>query len=112
VHVAVHRDVRPIVLQPWEGLTALALYRIFSRRRSYLQIPTWAAKAAVGLGTSIPWPELDGLARRTELLLVGQRQEANVLTELKFRIPVGREGWERLARDLQIRGRARRFTAS
>lgn len=92
--------VPPIVLHPWEGLTARRLLELFGARRvvavpgpvmtAGLRAAGWAARRHVPATARL---------RRLELVVRGQAMRAERLEALGFRAPLGIEGWERLAAD-------------
>lgn len=89
----------PVVLQPWEGVTARRLLELFGARR-LVALPPRPFAAAVHLAarSAARSPRLTAGLRRVELLLVGQGVHAEVLAAAGFQPPVAQEGWEALAR--------------
>lgn len=91
----------PVVIHPWEGVTACSLMVALGRGRQPRVIPRPLAAGLVllvkALGrVSAP---VAANARRVEVLWLGQGQADSWLTRQGWTPPVGMEGWAALAED-------------
>lgn len=106
---------RPIVLQPWEGITTRRLLELFGARK-VVGLPPAAVGAVVALAArSVAGsPGLTGRVRRVELVVRGQGVQAEALAAAGFHPPAGWNRWEELARieRAAARGRSSNLAAS
>lgn len=92
-----------IVLQPSEGMTTKSLLDALGSRPKYLRIPGFLGKTAVEAGYLMGRrsSRVGALARRLDLLLTGQRQQAEALASLGYIAPVGAEGYRQLGEQVR-----------
>lgn len=91
------RQVPPVVIHPWEGVTVESLMRDLGGRQPR-KIPQPLAAAVVAmlrLGGRLHGFSAAN-ARRLELLWLGQQQDESWLTGVGWMPPVGVEGWRQL----------------
>jgi putative NADH-flavin reductase len=90
----------PVVVHPWEGLTAEDVMLVLGGGRKPKRLPQALARALVTsarlAGRAIP-PAASN-ARRVELLWLGQRQAASWLTSQGWAPPEGIEAWRELGK--------------
>ncbi|GAA1913577.1 NAD-dependent epimerase/dehydratase family protein [Nocardioides hwasunensis] len=89
----------PVVIHPWEGVTAGGLMEWLGGGRSPKVIPAVVARTLVRLAKTVGriHRPTAANARRLELLWLGQRQASSWLTQDGWRPPVGHDGWQDLA---------------
>ncbi len=99
---------RPIVLQPWEGITTRGLLELFGARR-VVGLPAAAVGAVVQLAARsvAQSPRLSGRVRQVEIVVQGQGVQAEALAAAGFHPPAGWDRWEELARAEQAAARSR-----
>ncbi len=100
----------PVVLHPWEGMTARGLFAAFGPARPF-PVPASVVRVVLsGLYASGSFrPRSTAIARRLELLAFGQTQHALFLAKaLAFTVPVGAEGYVRLAEQVRLSSAAAR----
>lgn len=98
IHLCTVRECPGVVLHPWEGMTTRTLLDAFGARRYVVISPSLcrpALRVADACGSVSP--HALAIARRLELLVLGQRQEAHHLARLGFSAPIGRSAYELLA---------------
>lgn len=85
-----------VVLHPSEWITTGDLVRLLGERTP-LRVPTLVARAVIGLGFTVGRliPAGAGVARRLEILWLGQDQAASWL-DGRWSAPLGREAWKEL----------------
>lgn len=98
VHAASASDVKGIVCQPSEGVTAAELWRAFNPDVRLVSLPLAATKAGLAAfrGLGRVKPSLEANIRRLELLLLGQHIEATKLVHSGYRPTAGPEAWREL----------------
>ncbi len=101
VHVCQSSKAPEIVLQPWETMTTRRLVAAFGTAR-IMSLPTWVARRGLGFiylfGHKGPTV---GIARRLELFVLGQSQDAKTLLASGFIPPAGPDAYERLAHEVR-----------
>jgi len=89
-----------VVTHPSEGYTVRSLYEMFAPGRRIRSVPGRPVRAGLRLlepvGRAVPL--VAALARRAELLLIGQGQAPGWLEDQGFVLPFGRVSWESVAR--------------
>lgn len=97
VSIAEAVTVPDVVLYPWEGMTVRQLLSILGPAR-VLPIPVAAGRVAVAglLAARSISPRAVAVARRLDLFVRGQRQDAQFLPGLGFVPPTGPEGYSAL----------------
>lgn len=90
-HLASVNPPPPIVLQPWEGMTARSLLEALGNHPRFLPVPGPPARAAVELGYLLGRraARVAALTRRLDLLVNGQVQLATALASSGFHPPHG-----------------------
>ncbi len=98
VFVCRSEECPQVVLQPWEGMTARSLLHALGPAR-VVPVPRPLMRVAMGVlyQTGRTWPRLGASARRLDILVFGQKQDARALPAMGFAPPVGPEGYARLA---------------
>ena len=95
--VALHEGiVPPVVLQPWEGLTAATLIQVLGGRRAR-RVPKSVARASVSVLRRVPSAKVAANVRRLEMLWFGQGQVDGWLSTTDWRAPSGILVWHELA---------------
>lgn len=87
------------VLQPWEGISSRRFWELLAESPNFVSLPRASVKALVWGTFQVAGsvPSISAAGRRIELLMLGQRQEAQGLQSTGFVPPVGAEGYRRLA---------------
>lgn len=103
VHLIAAERAPAIVLQPYEGMTTKSLLDALGSRPRYLPIPGFLGKAAVEAGYLVGRrsSRIGALTRRLDLLVTGQRQQAEALAGLGYVAPVGPEGYRALGEQVR-----------
>lgn len=102
--VCAAETLSPVVLHPWEGMTARRLLAAFGPARPF-PVPASLVRVLLsGLYASGSFhPRGTAVARRLELIAFGQRQRAVFLNEaLGFTVPIGPEGYVSLAERVRL----------
>jgi nucleoside-diphosphate-sugar epimerase len=90
----------PVVIHPWEGMTARGLMVSLGGGHTPKLIPAALARGLVRLAKVVGrvHPPTAANARRLELLWLGQRQADSWLTRDGWQPPLGRDAWSELIR--------------
>lgn len=90
-----------IVIHPSEGVTTSSLLTDLGGKPPVL-VPAPLARLVVRSATALGRlsPRVAGNARRLEMMWFGQLQDESWLTQQGWSPPVGREGWQRMGRQL------------
>jgi hypothetical protein len=98
VFLAVTADAEGVYLHPSEGLSVRALFAALAPDTHHLQLPR-ALVSPVWRGVRrLPMPSrIRALARKADLVLLGQGQAATRLAAAGFSVPVGPDGYRALA---------------
>lgn len=88
-----------VVHHPSEGVTVTTLMQHLSGGHVPVRLPLAVARSLVAAAKLMgrAHPPTAANARRLELLWLGQSQAQSWLTDVGWRAPVGREGWQALA---------------
>ena len=82
------------VVQPWEGVTTAGLLRsLGGREPRHVPMPMAKALLAIARGTGHLSPQLGAVARRLEMLWLGQSQSSGWLDAAGWRPPHGWPDW-------------------
>lgn len=86
------RRLPPILLQPWEGLSAREVLRS-AGARDPLVLPVWICRSVLGIAYTVGrfMPAVTGATRRVELMWFGQGQRSQYDPELFSPTPVSQE---------------------
>ncbi|AGL16320.1 NAD(P)-dependent oxidoreductase [Actinoplanes sp. N902-109] len=89
---------QPVVLHPWEGLTAADVLELLGAGHRPRHIPVPVARGLLALGRAAGgWqPRVAAQVRRAELMWFGQAQEPGWLARQGWQPPEGRESWRAL----------------
>ena len=92
----------PVVIHPFEGLTARELMEIMGCGRRPKRVPRGLARGSVRVLKAVGRraPTVAANARRLEILWLGQGQAESWLTTQGWTLPLGRDAWRELALDL------------
>lgn len=90
----------PVVVHPWEGLTAEDVMLVLGGGRKPIKIPPTVARTVVTAGRMAGRAIAPAAsnARRVELLWLGQRQATSWLTTAGWTPPAGVDAWRELGR--------------
>lgn len=99
VHAVATQNLNGIALQPAEGITAAQLWRVFNPNVRLLNLPVTLGRLGLSAMRSFGTlhPKADAMARRLELLLLGQSVHAEKLPASGFRVPDPMPAWRQLA---------------
>jgi nucleoside-diphosphate-sugar epimerase len=103
VHLVSATRPPPIVLQPSEGMTTKSLLDALGSRPRYLPVPGALGKAAVEAGYLLGRrsSRIGALTRRLDLLVNGQRQQAEALAGMGYVAPAGAKCYRALGDELR-----------